>query len=114
MPAVGLDFGTTNTALALARGTGETELALFDSAEGPTPAFRSLLHVGHDDEGRRLVTAGPDAIRAYLDGESEGRLIQSLKSFLASRQFTTTVIYGRSYGGFMVLAGQTHSVGSNK
>jgi hypothetical chaperone protein len=43
------------------------------------------------------VTAGPDAIRAYLTGESEGRLIQSLKSFLASRSFTSTNIFGRSY-----------------
>jgi len=96
-PAVGLDFGTTNTALAVARGDGATELALFDSAAGPTPAFRSLLHVGVDEGGGRDVTAGPDAIRAYLSGESEGRLIQSLKSFLASRNFTSTIIFGRSY-----------------
>ena len=95
--AVGLDFGTTNTALAVARD-GETELALFDSAEGPTPAFRSLLFVGLEDDGSQRVTAGPDAIRDYLAAESEGRLIQSLKSFLASGSFTSTVIFGRSYG----------------
>ena len=91
-PAVGLDFGTTNTALALARGKGETELALFDSAAGPTPAFRSLLHVGRDEDGERRVTAGPDAVRAYLEGESEGRLIQSLKSALASRSSEKSVV----------------------
>jgi hypothetical chaperone protein len=96
-PAVGLDFGTTNTALAVAR-EGGTELALFDSAAGPTPAFRSLLFVGLEDDGRQRVTAGPDAIRDYLAAESEGRLIQSLKSFLASGSFTSTVIFGRSYG----------------
>lgn len=95
--AVGLDFGTTNTALAVARDGG-TELALFDSAQGPTPAFRSLLFVGLEDDGRQRVTAGPDAIRDYLAAESEGRLIQSLKSFLASGSFTSTVIFGRSYG----------------
>lgn len=96
-PAVGLDFGTTNTAIAVARDGGETELALFDSATGPTSSFRSILHVGRGESGERLVTAGPDAIRASLAGESEGRLIQSLKSFLASRSFTATNIYGRSY-----------------
>jgi hypothetical chaperone protein len=96
-PAVGLDFGTTNTALAVADPDGDTRLARFDSAEGATPAFRSLLHVGLGEGGSRRVSAGPEAIRAYLDGDAEGRLIQSLKSYLASRSFTSTVIFGRSY-----------------
>lgn len=95
--SVGIDYGTTNTALAVSRDGSRPELALFASREGLTPAFRSVLHVGLDDEGRRRVTAGPDAIAVHLSGECEGRLIQSLKSFLASRTFTDTNIYGRAY-----------------
>ena len=95
--SLGLDFGTTNTALARAGEHGDTELAEFQAASGPTPAFRSLLFVGLDEGGKQRVTAGPQAIADELSIDWDGRLIQSLKSFLASRSFTSTVIFGRSY-----------------
>jgi hypothetical chaperone protein len=41
--------------------------------------------------------AGPDAIQSYLSAKTPGRLIQSMKSYLASRLFTQTQILGKSY-----------------
>jgi hypothetical chaperone protein len=41
--------------------------------------------------------AGPEAISSYLDADTKGRLILSVKSYLASRLFTSTQINGRYY-----------------
>ena len=99
--AVGVDFGTTNSALALAIGIDEApRLARFERAGAPpTPTFRSLLYLERDpDLGNRIVErAGPRAIEAYLDAYEPGRLIQSLKSFLANRDFSSTSVFGESY-----------------
>jgi hypothetical chaperone protein len=74
-------------------------LASFASREGPLATFRSVLYFEREDgSGPVSSHAGPDAIERYLDSEEKaGRLIQSLKSFLASRLFRSTAIFGRSY-----------------
>ena len=41
--------------------------------------------------------AGPAAIERYLDAEGSGRLLQSLKSYLADRGFESTNVFGRTY-----------------
>ena len=43
------------------------------------------------------LTAGAPAIARYLETEGEGRLVQSIKSHLASASFTTTQILGRRW-----------------
>jgi hypothetical chaperone protein len=98
-PALGLDFGTTNSALALSDGEGAPRLARFAGPGGATPTFRSLLYFDREDErGPVEVHAGPAALLAYLERDVHGgRLIQSMKSFLASRLFSATEIFGRSY-----------------
>lgn len=40
---------------------------------------------------------GPQAIEQYLGAEEKGRLIQSLKSFLASRSLKSTEVFGRQH-----------------
>jgi hypothetical chaperone protein len=94
--AIGLDFGTTNSALAMAKPDGTVRLAEFNG--GAT--FRSILYF-EEQEGARTgklrVVAGPDAIESYLSAKTPGRLIQSLKSYLASRLFTQTQILGETY-----------------
>lgn len=95
-PAVGLDFGTTNSAVALARD-GRVTLAEFPVGETWRRVFRSVLHFAPPEGGRPPPPlAGPPAIARFLD-EGEGRLIQSLKSFLASKSFRGTEIYNRRY-----------------
>lgn len=98
-PAFGLDFGTTNSALALAAGDGTPRLAGFAGPDGSTPTFRSLLYFDREDELAPVeVHAGGAALLAHLERDVHaGRLIQSLKSFLASRLFSATEIFGRSY-----------------
>src|SRR5262245_19471486 len=98
-PALGLDFGTTNSALALATASGLPRLAEFAGPDGSAPTFRSLLYFDREDERAPVeVHAGGAALLAYLERDVHGgRLIQSLKSFLASRLFSATEIFGRSY-----------------
>jgi hypothetical chaperone protein len=91
--SVGIDFGTTNSALAVADGDS-IQLATF----GPDlETFRSVLFF----EGNKRALAGPAAIERYLeeadDDHPSRRLIQSIKSLLASSVFTATQIGGRRY-----------------
>lgn len=98
-PAIGIDFGTTNSSLALAAGDA-VELVRFSSDSGSTESFRSVLYLEqHKKAGRRHVQSwtGPWAIEQYLDAEHKGRLIQSLKSYLPSRLLTGTEVLGRHY-----------------
>jgi hypothetical chaperone protein len=96
----GFDFGTTNSAVALARADGSTEMATFPSAAGPRQLCRSILYferaAGATGERPRLHV-GPDAIARYLTAGGQGRLMQSLKSFLASRHMHSTSVFGHSY-----------------
>jgi hypothetical chaperone protein len=65
----------------------------------PTSTFRSVLYFNSDDvaigQAPRAST-GPRAIEAYRDagGGAAGRFMQALKSFLASRLFDATYVFG--------------------
>jgi len=101
-PAVlGVDFGTTNTVVALAGDatSGGARLVAFDTPSDPTTTFRSTLSFSHDpaEPTGRAVHAGPWAIEAYLDDPGETRFIQSFKSYAASALFSETQIMGRRY-----------------
>ena len=79
-------------------------LAEFPSAGSTTRSSRSVLYLQRKAESRKpaAVWSGPEAIDRYLDTDSheddvQGRLIQSLKSYLSSRTFTGTEIFGRNY-----------------
>ncbi len=94
---LGLDFGTTNSAIALAAPGAAPRLATF----GAEPTLRSVLHVDPEEPGDDglppRITAGPEAIRTWVETGGRGRLIQSIKAHLASRLFTTTSLFGRHY-----------------
>lgn len=97
MRAIGWDFGTTNSAVAVRDDSG-TRLAQFRLGTASYQVFRSLLYFPYLDTAQAVMaaaTAGPAAIEAYL-ADDEGRLIQSLKSFLASSTFERTQIFGRT------------------
>src|SRR5882757_6721452 len=98
----GLDFGTTNSAIAITDAEGNSELAAFPDGNDLTTTFRSILYFYPEGKGNkgihRNAVAGPEAISEYLEGETHGRLIQSLKSYLPSRTFTQTMLNGRNYG----------------
>ncbi|HEX2387237.1 MAG TPA: Hsp70 family protein [Candidatus Binatia bacterium] len=98
--AVGLDFGTTNSALAVAAPDGTVELARFKTGAAFATTFRSILYFDGENaspSGGPRPAAGPQAIEAYLSSRAHGRLIQSLKSYLPSRLFRHTNILGRNF-----------------
>jgi len=98
--AIGIDFGTTNSSIALATGQTQVELVQFPRRDGFTESFRSVLYMerlrqaGHFRVGS---WTGPAAIDHYLDAEKKGRLIQSLKSYLSASNLTSTEVLGRPY-----------------
>ena len=99
-PAIGIDFGTTNSSIALARANGAVELVSFPTATATTESFRSVLYLEQlKHAGRTQIKGftGPAAIEHYLEAEHKGRLIQSLKSYLTSRTLTGTEVFGRRY-----------------
>jgi hypothetical chaperone protein len=99
--ALGFDFGTTNSSLALLTPDSGLQLASFPSLAGPLQSFRSVLYLeqARTGNGPRKTHAltGPAAIEHYLQADEKGRLIQSLKSHLSSRSLTGTEVFGRRY-----------------
>jgi hypothetical chaperone protein len=104
---IGIDFGTTNSSIALANSSGEIELAHFSELGSPTDSYRSLLYLEQTKE-RGVNTlkswSGPDGIEHYLSGEGNGRLMQSLKSFLSSRSLQATEVFGRRHSLISLIA----------
>jgi hypothetical protein len=90
---VGVDFGTTNSAVAFVESTGAPRLAQFPTAHGPRPTFPSVLYF----EPRKPSVAGAEAIERYLASETKGRFIQSLKAYLSDRTFEGTGIGAQHY-----------------
>jgi hypothetical chaperone protein len=96
VPQAGIDFGTTNSVIALLDDNGATHSVVFDTEH----VFRSVLCFWNEEAraGLRLRhAAGPDAIAAYLDDPAESRLIMSMKTYLAQRSFVETRIFGRRF-----------------
>lgn len=91
--AMGLDFGTTNSALAILRN-GMVETIDVSNADIGERTLRSVLFFDDD----RTVTVGQDAVARYMaQGGTYGRFLQSIKAFLPQRSFTHTSIFGKRY-----------------
>jgi hypothetical chaperone protein len=100
IPAIGIDFGTTNSSIARTTGGAAVELVRFPRHGGETESFRSVLYMERVRQAGHMRIGswtGPSAIEHYLDAEKKGRLIQSLKSYLSSSALTGTEILGRHY-----------------
>jgi hypothetical chaperone protein len=93
-PAIGIDFGTTNSSIARALNATDVELAQFRFGDSLTDSYRSLLYLEKPHKVLESWT-GPEGIEHYLAADPKGRLIQSLKSFLTSRSLTSTDVFGR-------------------
>ncbi len=95
MRHVGLDFGTTNSAVSLLDDSG-LRLAHY----GDEDLYRSVLYFDAeqvDGEVPAAPLSGPDAIREYFEADDSGRFIQSTKTWLGSRLFTFTTIARRPW-----------------
>ena len=95
--ALGLDFGTTNSVVALADGQGETELVEFGNAGDSV--FRSALCFWEEERGWNGIAheAGPWAIDEYLQSPLDSRFIQSFKSVAASPLFERAMIFNKPF-----------------
>lgn len=95
---VGIDFGTTNSAIAVAGASGPPQLLELPGPGGDTSeTWRSVLYFEPGARGGVDVSAGSLAIARYLETGGDGRLVQSIKSHLASKLFRKTGILQRNY-----------------
>lgn len=79
---------------------GRVTTARYLSGDSEVETFRSILFFAAPKKGARrelAAYAGPDAIDHYLRAEGSGRLIQSIKSYLANSSLKSTSLFGRSY-----------------
>jgi hypothetical chaperone protein len=96
--AIGVDFGTTNSVVAVLNDDSSVSVR----RHGPALAdvFRTVLCFWAEEvRGRQLLheAAGPAAIDAYLEDPLDSRLIMSMKTYLAQRSFTETRVFGRIF-----------------
>jgi hypothetical chaperone protein len=98
--AIGIDFGTTNSVVALANANGSVTTRSFATRQGAVDAYRSALMFWR--EGRPPKThvahvSGPDALDMALGMTTEHRFLQSLKTHLSSRAFQETRLFGKLF-----------------
>ena len=115
--AIGIDFGTTNSVVALLHDDGSVTTQRRASLD----VFRSVLCFWTEDTPARRVLhheAGPQAITAYLEDPLDSRLIMSMKTYLAQRSFSETRIFGQPFtlerlvGRFLACTPRRHPVGT--
>ncbi|MDL2404408.1 Hsp70 family protein [Rhizobium calliandrae] len=97
--ALGFDFGTTNTVLALADGPA-TQSVAFTSAAGTADSMRTALSFMKDPglgAAALKVEAGHAAIRQFIDNPGDCRFLQSIKTFAASALFQGTLIFAKRH-----------------
>ena len=98
--AIGIDFGTTNSVVALARPDGSVSTRSFATKQGAVDAYRSALmfwREGRPPQARVVHVSGPDALDMALGMTTEHRFLQSLKTHLSSRAFQETRLFGKLY-----------------
>jgi hypothetical chaperone protein len=97
--ALGLDFGTTNTVVALADGRGRSELVEFAGDQDATAVFRSALCFWEEELAWQGIAceAGPHAIAEYLQSPLDSRFVQSFKTVAASSTFERALVFGKPY-----------------
>ena len=94
-PLIGIDFGTTNSVVAVEQPDGSVRTVRFGIG---ADVFRTVLCFWREmAPGRTGLAhaAGPAGIEAYVDDPLDTRLIMSMKTYLAQPSFTQTQIYGR-------------------
>jgi hypothetical chaperone protein len=91
--ALGLDFGTTNSVVALAQASDAPEMVEFAGPEATSAVFRSALCFW-EDAGVQ-VEAGPWAIAEYLEYPEGSRFLQSFKSVAASSAFEHASVFDK-------------------
>ena len=98
--ALGLDFGTTNTVIAVAENSDATHSVAYTSPAGTSDSMRTALSFLKDPQlgaGALKVEAGQAAIRTFIDNPGDCRFLQSIKTFAASALFQGTLVQARRF-----------------
>ena len=93
--SIGIDFGTTNSVVALGSPGGDASMVDFAAPDGSASIFRSALCFWEDHAvpGGIAREAGPWAIAEFLEYPQGSRFLQSFKSVAASRAFEHATIF---------------------
>lgn len=94
--SAGIDFGTTNSVVALSTVDG-AQMVEFAGPDGTASVFRSALCFWQDDGARGALAheAGPWAIAEFLDFPQGSRFLQSFKSVAANSLFESAPLFER-------------------
>jgi len=96
--SIGVDFGTSNTVVALATGDGQVQAIRFTHGGVTQNVYASALCFWQERAGSApRAEGGPWAIKQLLDGDTALRFIQSFKTFAASRTFQSTRIFRQRF-----------------
>ena len=96
--SIGVDFGTTNSVVAVRQDDGSVTIRHHGAAL--RDVFPTVLCFWPEEaRGRHLLhhAAGPAAIDAFLEDPLDSRLIMSMKTYLAQKTFTETRIFNRIF-----------------
>jgi hypothetical chaperone protein len=91
----GLDFGTSNSALAVNRN-GQVDLLDVDAHSPLRKSLKSVLYF-IKESGERKAFVGHEAVQEYIATGGEGRYLQSIKTFLPDSSFEQTDIFHKNY-----------------
>ena len=97
--SIGVDFGTTNTVIALSGVDGRALTVQFNHNDEVQQTYPTALCFWEEEhaKGRTIkVEGGAWAIEQFLKGEEQHRFIQSFKSFAASSAFRETRIFSKA------------------
>ncbi len=97
MRGIGIDFGTTNSVIAVADESGAVRAMRWPSAGGPQDIFRTALafrSLAIEGTRRTVTAAGPEAIAWALDPAPHQRFVQSIKTHLGSAAFGEMRVFG--------------------
>lgn len=95
--SIGIDFGTSNTVVAIADRDGPSRVLRFaHGGEDLTTYISALCYWQEPVRGVNTIRhdGGPWAVDAFLTGVSQIRFIQSFKTFAASAAFRDTRVFG--------------------
>jgi hypothetical chaperone protein len=94
---IGIDFGTTNTVLAIAANPREAEVLPFSYENRQQDMVRTAMAFRRSGRHDPISEAGPWAIDMFLEAPEDTRFLQSFKTFAASRAFTDTAVFARRF-----------------
>ena len=98
--SIGIDFGTSNTVIAVVDAASTTHILNVASGELASRTLPSILCFKPNERNPRerpVSSAGANAITDYVRRTGPARLVQSMKSFLGSRSFIDTRVFSHTF-----------------